>query len=816
MAQSDVTPATLTLNAESVTIKAISATEAVGVQARSYAADVSSPKVIINSGNLQVNATATSTGNAFALSSQTDSSSKADSSVVINNSNLVNISASAESGQAQGIASSAKGNLSSVTISSADLKVNATSSGGTAYAVYSGVASGTNNAIIDIKADSVNLSATAPTAQDGVMSAAGIYLFGGGRSGGKGQVTISADTVSIQSDSAEGSAAGVWVQGNDDDEQATGSNATGLTINAKSTTIRAMGKAGAVGISAFSGSQTTINGGLNLSAESTDGTAGTAIQTRGRSLVDITGKNADGSDATVVVNGDIAYVFANAVGSGDVIDSTVKLNLSGNESSWNGNVLYSGSSGSQTPIVDNLDFELNLSNGATWTPTNVAAYSNPSESKEGKMQIPVTTLTMDGGNIDASGYTGPLQVSSYEGEGTFVTNLDKADDGTYTPESTLAITTAGENSGIKAEAGNISTGDLASQSAAVGALNALAQSVTVGGDQTAAEAGLQQTVEITDPYGGPSISAVVSDNGKVTANSVVIENNPVFENLETAVALGTAQWRAQIGSLFKRLGEVRDSEGNIGAWARIYQNRVKWRGEHNDTFTVQIGADYKFADQFIAGGAFNYSKGDTKVSGVNGDNHAWGFALYGTWLGPDGIYADLEGKYNRLDNKITSSGGTGYMHGKYKANAWSLSAQTGWTLPLSDMFFVEPQAQLSWGQAGSDTFSTGRYEVNQKAFNVVEGRVGAKAGVKFPESRGQAYVKASVLYDWASKFKGSLKTAGIESKFDEKLGGCAGEFAVGGQYNMTKNAHVYADFTTRAGGKLKEPFQWNVGMRFTF
>lgn len=593
-----------------------------------------------------------------------------------------------------------------------------------------------------------------------------------------------------------------------------------IDITATQTTITASApnstaESDAIGIRSPHHTTININGNLNINASISGGQKGVAIQANDGSKINI---NPEGN-SLVNIFGDIQY-NSNSDGDDETIEkSSIALNL-GSNGTWEGNFYLVGNE-------NNSSMTLNLKQGATWTPTNpeglpyfsgvskVAAYASiASLDEENNFLLPVK-LTLDGGTVDASTLTGKntqVQVASLSGSGgTFVTNVSK-ENGKYEATNSLVIGTVDETAGkpnLTTTTNSVQSGELSSEEAEQ-VLNALASTVA------APEGQLDKAVLVTDQAGGPDVFAKVPENGQITADDIVYRNNSVFDALETAVALGTSQWRAQIGSLFKRLGEVRDDEGNIGAWVRVYQNRVKWNGEHNDTFTVQIGADYKFNDQFIAGGAFNYSDGNTKLNGVKDDNHAWGFAMYGTWLGPDGIYVDLEGKYNRLDNKITSRGNTAYMHGKYKGNAWSLSAQSGWTLPLSEMFFVEPQAQLSWGQAGSDTFSTGTYNVKQKAFNVVEGRLGAKAGVKFPEKRGQAYAKASVVYDWASKFKGSLATNGVESKFNEDLGGCAGEFAVGGQFNMTKNAHVYADVTTRVGGKLKEPFQWTVGLRYSF
>ena len=79
--------------------------------------------------------------------------------------------------------------------------------------------------------------------------------------------------------------------------------------------------------------------------------------------------------------------------------------------------------------------------------------------------------------------------------------------------------------------------------------------------------------------------------------------------------------------------------------------------------------------------------------------------------------------------------------------------------------------------------------------------------------RGSAYVKASVAHEYCGEAKVSV-TNGDDMKQD--LSGTWGEFALGGTYGIGRGFSAYGELATSFGTPVKSPYQWNVGMRYSF
>lgn len=128
------------------------------------------------------------------------------------------------------------------------------------------------------------------------------------------QVNINADNININSH-ADGDAPAVWVQ------KGGFVNLNGENINIK---------AEKYGLVAFSEGKLDINGNLVVNVKNN------AIDTRGNAIINI---NTDGKHTTVL-NGDIVfetpYSPEDTQNSGNLINSNVDINLSGEESSWTG------------------------------------------------------------------------------------------------------------------------------------------------------------------------------------------------------------------------------------------------------------------------------------------------------------------------------------------------------------------------------------------------------------------------------------------------------------------------------------------------
>ena len=100
-------------------------------------------------------------------------------------------------------------------------------------------------------------------------------------------------------------------------------------------------------------------------------------------------------------------------------------------------------------------------------------------------------------------------------------------------------------------------------------------------------------------------------------------------------------------------------------------------------------------------------------------------------------------KYNRLENDFALNG----MDGSYDANAYGVSAETGYRFNFKDGgLYVEPQVGVAYSRMTGDTFETGNgVTIAQDDYDSFIGRVGVRTGFKFPKDKGTIYADDEVM-----------------------------------------------------------------------
>ena len=303
--------------------------------------------------------------------------------------------------------------------------------------------------------------------------------------------------------------------------------------------------------------------------------------------------------------------------------------------------------------------------------------------------------------------------------------------------------------------------------------------------------------------GGQSQGVVQAENTKLSAFGSV-------------AALSAFQWRHDMNDLTKRMGELRTSPEGIGTWARLYGSEQEYGALQAKNTSIQVGSDVDVGMGWKVGAAFSYTDGNATYADGDADNKAYGLGIYGTWMAENGQFVDLIAKYSRLDTDFALNG----MNGGFDNNAYSVSAEYGWHLKLGEYAFVEPQAELTYGQVLGDTFTTGNgVKVEQDDFDAFIGRIGVRGGFHFPDNKGVVYVRASVLHDFegeSTAVASLVNDSSVRSGIHEDLGGTWYEVGVGANFNVTDNTYTYVDLEKTSGGEVKENWRWNVGLRHTF
>lgn len=599
-----------------------------------------------------------------------------------------------------------------------------------------------------------------------------------------GSVDLNGKNAVIKAESSGNQASeGIHVQNNDmtdTDHRAT------VNINTENTTIHADSALVAMSHSVLNVNSNLVTNGKN------------AILTRGNSDVNI---NMEGKHTTQL-NGDIVFNYDGA-SSGTVIDSNVNVNLNGEGSFWTGNTKAEWNNGNEgKPDADKMQVShmtLQVENGAQWNPTSVKEVGNNSASA-GSQAVALNSLKLNNGvvNLDSDrlGENSPVKVEKISGNGTITTN---------SLDNKLVIDDKAAGTKLKVEgSGEIGDKILAGKAT----LEDLAATAKVG-DKTASD-----VVETQDGIIAGKMFAKVGTDGMIDASTVKRAIQQHNQAVSSMANLSLMTWRQENNDMNKRLGEVRASEGSQGVWARMARGQSKYgqQGIKNQYNYYQLGYDSKISDDWILGGAFTYTDGDSSYTNGSGTNKHTGFAVYGSNLRDDGSFIDLIAKYAHMKNDFDVNGGVG--SGDYSTNGLSFSAEYGKRFH-QEGYWIEPQAELTYGRVSSADFTTKRgAKVHQDSMDSLVGRLGFSLGKDIKQ--GNVYVRASYLYDFQGDTSVTMSKGGAATPFKTDLGGGWWEFGVGTNLDLGHDTHFYLDVETTAGGDVDTPWQWNAGVRYSF
>lgn len=580
------------------------------------------------------------------------------------------------------------------------------------------------------------------------------------------------------------------------------SDAAKMTINADRIHI----SSNDTGLGIFSNGQLTMNGDVTIDAP-TD-----ALGVRGFSTTNI---NAGGKHKTVI-NGDINFGTPNEEGgnghnSGNKIDATLNINFAGEGSQWTGRAYQEFGKTTSIELSDAPTYygnatglTLNFSDGAQWNVTG-DSFANHVVAENGAAvnvtkdanKVNIDTIKLADSTVNLQGSKQNVKVNTYEGNGTVTT---------ASLQNKLTIGDKAEGAKLKVEgSGEIGDKILAGKAT----LEDLAGTAKKVDGKTASD-----VVETQDGIIAGKMSAKVGADGKIVASTIKTAVQQHNQAVSSMTNLSLMTWRQENNDMNKRLGEVRASEGSQGIWARMARGQSKYgpQGIKNQYNYYQLGYDSKISDDWILGGAFTYTDGDSSYINGSGTNKHTGFAVYGSNLRDDGSFIDLIAKYAHMKNDFDVNGGVG--SGDYSTNGLSFSAEYGKRFH-QESYWIEPQAELTYGRVSSADFTTKRgAKVHQDSMDSLVGRLGFSLGKDIKQ--GNVYVRASYLYDFQGDTSVTMSKGGAATSFKTDLGGGWWEFGVGTNLDLGHDTHFYLDVETTAGGDVDTPWQWNAGVRYSF
>lgn len=346
-----------------------------------------------------------------------------------------------------------------------------------------------------------------------------------------------------------------------------------------------------------------------------------------------------------------------------------------------------------------------------------------------------------------------------------------------------------------------------------GDLNELASMITVG-DKTGADV-LKNTdlkLESGDVFG--ETTGTINEEGRLEDVKTSVNMNNV-RIAEFAMRTPMQIARIESNDLRKRLGDIRSSEGATGVWARYDGGRFSG-GEFENKFNkVQVGADTALAAYGSRLGlSFSYTQGDADMSGISADTDTYSLAAYGMWFGEAGQFADVIGRVGTVDTDLATR--------TYKTNydqlMLSLSGEFGWRFDLTDAFYAEPSAELTYTRVDGETFKANGNTLGIDDYDSMVGRIGATAGLNCSQGRGGVYARFGVAHEFMGDGRfTAVNAAGTAADPIEVDGKDTWvEYAVGANFNITKQTYVWADLERTSGAEVDEDWRATIGVRHAF
>ena len=605
-----------------------------------------------------------------------------------------------------------------------------------------------------------------------------------------------------------------------------GINADGANVNIKGNT----NISGTTGINAANGN-VTLNGSTVINGTDAAINAGAdanVVVNGSNSALTVNGSiNADGGNITVdsgkatgTITGDI-----NAANGGSVV-----INLIEKNSEMTGGYNVDGDS----------SIALGLANGATWHLTDGEEAAGMSLLRMAKGAADAG-LTINGGKteaekgfLDMTERTKTLDIAHYSGWETVIYDHegkgDKVED--YKSGDTV-IAKADKGSGVilSTDGSGITMTD---KNAVEATLKALAQKVTYK-DHAANGENLSGKVQIAEGLTSSSVSKNLGtihwdENGKGQYDLDSVNWNQIIEgDYETFVMKGVRSaattslhtWRDNMQDTYTG-ADLADEDGMFAkALGGKTSSDVKGLKDSNTYYGVQIGYDKAAANGWHTGVAFDYRNGDSNyLLGGKGDNQMYSLGVYGVKNFDNDAFFRVAAKVGRVENEydVYNEIRSLKLNGDYKANAYGLTMEYGKTFGDEEAYFT-PKAQLTWSQVGSKDYTAhtdnATMQISQDSYSSFVGRLGFEAGVKSEKGRVYAGLFA------AHEFNGDISASYFANDGDRKHTSFDGEetwmeMKLGGTYDFSNNAHLYADIAKDFNGNFERKWKMNVGLRFEF
>lgn len=170
-------------------------------------------------------------------------------------------------------------------------------------------------------------------------------------------------------------------------------------------------------------------------------------------------------------------------------------------------------------------------------------------------------------------------------------------------------------------------------------------------------------------------------------------------------------------NMTKRLGEIRNLNGQTGYWARAYGGLAKYENYKDRYAAIQIGADKSPDNERFYGFLLGYLHQKTTQS-LSSDSFSAGF--YYSRLFNSGVFVDMVAKYIRTTTKLSNDPTLEVDNLKFSSNSFLSSFELGYRYEQSENFYIEPSAEVILGYAGENNINTNNVRLHSDSYAIFD------------------------------------------------------------------------------------------------
>ncbi|MDF0423776.1 temperature-sensitive protease autotransporter hemagglutinin Tsh/Hbp [Escherichia coli] len=324
----------------------------------------------------------------------------------------------------------------------------------------------------------------------------------------------------------------------------------------------------------------------------------------------------------------------------------------------------------------------------------------------------------------------------------------------------------------------------------------------------------------------PTLSVRKEDGKKewVLDGYQVARNDGQGKAAATFMHISYNNFITEVNNLNKRMGDLRDINGEAGTWVRLLNGSGSADGGFTDHYTLlQMGADRKHelgSMDLFTGVMATYTDTDASAGLYSGKTKSWGGGFYASGLFRSGAYFDLIAKYIHNENKYDLNfAGAGKQN--FRSHSLYAGAEVGYRYHLTDTTFVEPQAELVWGRLQGQTFNWNDsgmdVSMRRNSVNPLVGRTGVVSGKTFSGKDWSLTARAGLHYefDLTDSADVHLKDAAGEHQINGRKDGRM-LYGVGLNARFGDNTRLGLEVERSAFGKYNTDDAINANIRYSF